>query len=96
MTKVVTVSADELADLIRGAVADGVAAAKREAAPVAPSDREPLSVPEAMRVYGIGRLSLMAAIRSGQLPAVLRVMRGGRKGYVMRRSDCDRVLLGAR
>jgi hypothetical protein len=53
-----------------------------------------LSLAEAGRRYGVGRILLRRLIASGKLDAVTRRCRGGRIGQFLHVADCERVLAG--
>jgi hypothetical protein len=97
-TKIVTVTAEELEELVTRACSKALAGVKPIAGDSSHDrpDRPIVTVGDVQRLYGLGRPAIVAKIASGELPAVQRTMRGGRQGYVMRRSDCERVFAGTR
>ncbi|MBA3590300.1 helix-turn-helix domain-containing protein [Methylibium sp.] len=90
----------DIAQAIAAAVREAIAAelpralAEWRSGEAKPEARRVVTVPEACRRYGIGRAALIDLIDKGRLPASPRKMRGGRDGYMLRVSDCDRVLAG--
>lgn len=55
-------------------------------------DRVMLSIADVGRRYGVGRKTIRAMIKSGDLSAVERISRGGRIGQFMHLADCERAL----
>ena len=54
------------------------------------------TVNELRAKYRAGRGQITELINRGTLPAIPRVMRGGRQGWVVRVEDAERVLGGAK
>ena len=69
---------------------------RAELRPSAPAESRMLSVPQAVKQYGLGRLQILDMISSGRLPAIAAKMRGGKQGWRIRREDAERVLAGSR
>jgi hypothetical protein len=81
-------------DAIRADLLAEVRAEIRASHAEASPDRIILSLADAGRRYGVGRIELKRMIASGRLPAVERTCRGGRIGTFIHISDAERVLAG--
>lgn len=53
-----------------------------------------LSLADASRRYGVGRIVVKKMIQSGQLPAIERECRGGRTGTFVHLADAERCFTG--
>lgn len=57
-------------------------------------NRRLFTVPELVKLYGIGRRQIIDHINSNRLPAIETLMRGGYRGWRVRSEDAERVLAG--
>jgi excisionase family DNA binding protein len=67
-----------------------IIAARAESTP----HRIMMSIDQAAKRYGAGRMAIKSMIRDGRIPAIERMARGGHIGQFLHIADCERVLAG--